>query len=208
MSSNVLHLFKYPLEKFDDCLSWINNYTSHTHMLRTGLKRGKWHETEDQILHGCMEALVDFVEIQQAWMEAICDKDIYKTLPWWIKFSVTRAFIPWRSSELGLQRLEWERNLRYAEDGHTHDPNGKLSNQALSAQEQYELYTWWKERATRVEPYDLEPGMARAKLVLCYPHIEPMYPDEPAWSMLENAYFREETENLCRLMKIRNHLWT
>lgn len=209
MSSKILRLFKPASTAYVATLTWCSNYfVAKTHALPTGLERGEWYDVDTQLLHGMMTALVDFVEVEQAWMHAICDEEIYATLPWWVKFGPTRAFIKWRSSAIGLQRLEWERNLRYAEDGHTHDDNGKLSGQALAAQAQLELYTWWKERQVRPDPYDLGNKPTKALLKAKYPHIKKIYPGEKAWSMLQRAYNEEETAALHRLIDIRGHLWT
>ena len=55
----------------------------------------------------------------------------------------------WRSRELGLKYLEWEMNLM--DDDKVH-----LTSQAKAAQEQYELYTWWKDiRPNRPDPYEV-----------------------------------------------------
>ena len=200
-----MSIHKSLVRSYHNTLSWCSNYfVSKTHVLSTGLRRGQWHDVPKTLLHGTMTALVDFIEIEQAWMYAISDEDLYKALPWWVKFSPTRAFIHWRSPTLGLSRLEWERNLRFSED----DPDGKLSDQALSAQAQLELYMWWKTRPSRPDIHELSNDEAAAVIKLKYPTLIEKYPGEAGWFMLDRAYDEEDTAALHRLINIRNHLWT
>lgn len=217
---------EWPLKRVDDVRYYLQNrFLTRSHVLRTGLKPGKWHETEDQILHGCFEALVDYVEIQQAWMHVICTnadgteewsadrKTIFDTFPWYVRWFHSFG---WRSRKYGLARLEWERNLRYAEDGHTADPNGKLSGQAISAQEQLDLYLWWKdERPARIDPYEHAEGKLSIQELRELAFEGPQTDQfdsirEPSslYLKIEWARDKEDEENLKRLITIRRHLWT
>lgn len=83
--------------------------------------------------------------------------------------------------EKGLETHEWEKTLIYNEDSGfspEHKKYGELTNQALSAIEQDEIYNWWKENKGK--------------------HSSSFGVDE----------FAEETEMLVRLIKIRGSLWT
>jgi hypothetical protein len=70
---------------------------------------------------------------------------------------------------------------------------GVDNKQSHCAQEQKELYLWWKDiRPTRVDPFDN------------------VIWDDPNKSRFdaEEEQFEEDTEMLIRLMKIRRSLWT
>lgn len=213
MSSRILKL----LAPLNEVLIWCSNYfVSQTHALPTGLKRGQWHDTDTQLLHGCMTALVNYIEVEQAWMHAICEDGLYKTLPWWARFSVTRAFTIWRNPTFGLARLEWERKLVHSVEEYAKPEDvGQLTSQAKGAQAQLELYLWWKARGSRIELFllDEKDPMTRdrqlkALVLLEHPEIKEIYPNEPGWALLERAYKEEDTAALHKLIDIRGHLWT
>lgn len=87
------------------------------------------------------------------------------------------------TQEKGLKDHEWEKTLTYNEDygiGPDHELYGKLTDQAVSAIEQDEIWNFWKENKDK-EFIDLDE---------------------------EAAYIEKETEMLIRLVKIRDSLWT
>ena len=42
---------------------WSNRFVTKTHVLKTGLKAGQYHELDDRILHGLFNELKEFVEV-------------------------------------------------------------------------------------------------------------------------------------------------
>jgi hypothetical protein len=88
------------------------------------------------------------------------------------------------TQEKGLENHEWEKTLTYDEGygiGPDHELYGKLTNQAVAAIEQDEIWNWWKENKYR----------------------ECIGTDQE-----EVEYQKQEEEMLIRLIKIRNSLWT
>lgn len=109
-----------------------NRWHRKTHVLPTGFKPGEYHDLRERLLYGCMEALVDFVEVEKAWMAFIGDDD-----------NKIKLDLHGRNTEAGLGYLDWEMAL-------TDSPN-----QAAAAKEVAELYHWWKvDRPARPDPFD------------------------------------------------------
>nr|DAH57219.1 MAG TPA: hypothetical protein [Caudoviricetes sp.] len=63
------------------------------------------------------------------------------------------------SQEKGLETHEWEKTITYNEDygiGPEHELYGKLTDQAVAAIEQEEIWNWWKENKDKAEFGDAE----------------------------------------------------
>lgn len=176
-----------------------NRFVSKTHYIRTGLKPGEWWELETRILNGLFNELVDFVEVDKAWMLVVWDDVASKkySLPWWARSNIFR-FWEFRSAEAGLEYLMWEANL---EDSPT---------QAATAREIMFLYDWWKNiRPNRIDPYDL-PAYSKAfknKDFLAEINDEEKIAIDETLK-LEEKYDKEDEEMLLSLIKIRKSLWT
>lgn len=87
------------------------------------------------------------------------------------------------TQEKGLKDHAWEKTLTYDEGygiGPDHELYGKLTDQAVAAIEQDEIWNFWKEIKDK-EFVDLDEGA---------------------------AYIEKETEMLIRLIKIRGSLWS
>jgi len=83
--------------------------------------------------------------------------------------------------EKGLQVHQWEMNLRYSEEYGIDSNNpkyGKLTEQAIAAIEQNEIYLWWKANKDKAD------------------------------GCCSEEYEKEEQEMLIRLVKIYRSLWT
>lgn len=219
--SDTLHAIVY----------WINRrFIDKSHIIRTGLKRGDWHETEEKILHGMFEELVTFVEVQKAhmsWHRALDDRPANdKFVPWTEKNWFTRNLTNWGSEYYGVQYLLWEITLTQGESYQLEPDNpacGLPTMQAESALEQLDLYVWWKYiRPMRPDPMD-DSGYSeyfddmRKKYGGGFSCLMDKENDEEkarqqACSKLcqiaEEAYDKEDTDNLIRLIKIRKSLWT
>jgi hypothetical protein len=126
--------------------------------------------------------------------------------------------------------LEWQRNLRWTADEVAEDsPNlGKPTQQAVTAQEILDLYTWWTEtRPARVDPYDAsgwtaycEAKREKAEADGKKHSIWAGFTDKTAAEKkasakalkllhkLEAQYETEDEDMMIRLIKIRRGLWT
>lgn len=176
-----------------------NRWIDKTHMIKTGLKPGHYHEIDTRILHGLFNELVEYVEGELAHtMKAYEDRN-YK-------------FVNGRSKQAGLDHLDWACSLVYNEEyGASKEDKhyGEITPQALSAQKVKELYLWWTEtRPNRGEPYDIV-GMKRFE----GNEFSSKKPKEERKAMrdmikLEEAYDKEDTNKLIELIKIRKELWT
>ena len=69
-----------------------NRFIDKSHYLSTKLKSGEYYEIETRIIHGLFETLVDFIEIEKAWMCVVfSDKNFKKyNYPWYAKNRITR----------------------------------------------------------------------------------------------------------------------
>ena len=165
------------------------------HIISTKLPYG-YHDTDYRMLYGMFSLLVDFVEIELAWMQLISSKD-YKR-PW---YHVKR----FRNKEFGIEYLNWEIELR--------DEN---KSQSESAEEIKKLYFWWMTiRPNRPDPYDLmdipEFQSKGNKLYDWLDNDSNSIRKKEIFeqiTILENQYNDEDTEMLTRLIKLRGSLWT
>lgn len=169
--------------------------TEKLHIIDTKLPAG-YYDVDSRILHGMFSLLVDFVEIELAWMQKISMKDYKK--PWY-------HFKRFRNKEFGLEYLNWEIGL-----------GEESQHQSDSAKEIKELYFWWMTtRPNRKDPYDLmdipEFQTKEHKLYewldndLYYPKRKEVYEQI---NIIETQYIDEDTEMLIRLIKVRESLWT
>jgi hypothetical protein len=174
-----------------------NRFVTKTHYLKTGLKPGHWHELDTRILHGLFNELVDFVEIEKAWMFVVFDDKAFAQYNF--PKSFRNRFLRWRQfrcPEAGIAHLNWESTL---EDSDT---------QANVAKEILFLYDWWKNiRPNRPDPYEvsgydkLDHGFDDNVKPEVYQALEKV-------TEIENKYNDEDTEMLISLIKIKNSLWT
>ena len=204
---------KWPHTKFNDIRYYINNrWVSKTHALTAhpnDIKPGNWQDVGYRFLPCLFNELVDYVEIELAWNNAMWNDEIRKkyATPWWrTSFLKLRT---WRCPEAGLEYLEWASKLTY-------DESGELSAQALSAIEIKKLYDWWKNiYPTRPDIHDVTGWSAYCETK------EHLFDDEKSDEEkaqvkailgniqdIEKQYFDEDTEMMVRLIKIRDSLWT
>lgn len=167
----------WPVDRLRDLTYWINNrFVEQTHVCRTGLKKGEWHETGERMLHGLFNELVWFVSEQKSWMEYISHPDKYRHLPFLKTTWPFRHFTNFNYPELGLAYLEWEKGLVYDEGWYGYPSRefsdekkanypdyGQMTPQARSATEIGELYDWWvNARPKRPDPMDTGGGRPTA----------------------------------------------
>lgn len=216
--------------KINDIRYHLNNrFYTKTHALTSNLPRGQFHEFDTRMLHCLFDELVNFVEVEKAWM-LVCWNDDAKSkyaVPlfrrkWWLRW-----FQEWRCAEAGLNYLDWEISLVNNDwCDETHPEYGKPTQQALTAAETKELYTWWTSvRPNRPDPYDASGWSAiyeaRTNLIEGKRNWDNLFHSEKTpeereatsialdkCNQIEQQYDNEDTEMLIRLVKIRKSLWT
>jgi hypothetical protein len=208
---------------------YINNrWVTRTHSLTAharDIKPGNWCDVGNRFLPCLFNELVDFVEVELAWWHIAWDEKARKQFksPWyatgWFRWRT------WRSAECGLANLEWQRNLRHSvDDGWQEgDPNiGKLTPQAVKAQEILDLYTWWTQTyRNRPDAYEASGWSAacEAQREANGGKISWNTPKDPVLKKaqdkahkllqkVEAAYEAEDEAMMIRLIKVRHGLWT
>lgn len=181
-----------------------NRFYRKTHVLPTGFKPGEYHDLDERILHGMMNALVDYVEVELAYKSRWCNTDESKTAKW----------RNGRCPELGLVHLAWEMTL----DDPALDITERSDSQAQTAREVKAIYDWWKfTRPARPDAYDasgwtelcdekrnggigfLEKGSDEFELRRSESHKQ--------LRKIEEDYEKEDEEMLIRMIKRRRSLW-
>ena len=234
MLDTIQNILNSPKDALYAMTYWFNNrFIEKTHMCRTGLKKGQWHETPDRIMYGMFNELVWFVSEQKGWFQFISHSDIDYKIPFWKHKWPFRHFTNFNYPELGLKYLEWESTLHFNEEWLGYDRPmtdeekaempyyGELTPQAKSAIEVMELYKWWTEvRPNRPDPYD-ESGWSTYCDTMREKYGEDSFfedrtEEESETSkiahdklrQIDEAYEKEDTEMMCRLITIRHSLWT
>lgn len=194
------------------------------HVIPTGLEPG-YHDCDTRLLHGMFNLLVDFVEIEKAWMHVVFDDAEWRRRqhPWWSK-GWTR-FKGFRDPDAGLAHLDWEMTL----DDPKLSEYERCDSQAAVAREIKALYDWWKNvRPMRPDPMkasgwsdycDKRREVLEEKGIddsLSFLDDEHETDEDKAESLriidktrsIETAYDLEDEQMLMRLIKIRKSLWT
>ena len=193
--------FIWPIEKIK---SWLRYRTfDRYHIIKTTLKPD-YHDMDTRLLYAMFDMLVDFVEVEKAWMNVICKKRKpwygWRRTPWW------------RSRSEGLAYLEWEIGL-----GEPNLPKEERNEQqAKDAQEIKYLYTWWKDvRPNRPDP-DQVSGWDKVcdkwDILSEKDNSEEKKSEVDAarkkLNALEKEYEDEDTAMMKRLIDVRKALWT
>jgi hypothetical protein len=207
---------------------YINNrWVTRTHSLTAhprDIKPGNWHDVGNRFLPCLFNELQDFVEVELAWWNIAWDDEARKKFqaPWysrgWFRWRT------WRSAECGLANLEWQRQLRWSADevGPDHKELGKLTPQAVKAQEILDLYTWWTVTyRNRPDPYEASGWTAacEAQREANGGKLSWSTPKDPALKKqndkahkllqkIEADYEKEDEAMMIRLIKVRHGLWT
>lgn len=217
-----------PAEKILDPLYDVkyylrNRFITKTHVLDTGLEKGKWHEFDRRILHGMFNELVDFVEVEQAWHTVIWDSE--KRKKYQTPKSHNYRFLrwgEWRCPEAGIDYYKWSMSLD-GEDIASHERN---PGHAEYAREIMFLYTWWKEVYLKrpddaydavgyyeyVRQLDEKYGRGVDDIFNTRKYSPSERKERDRLSDLahktEEEWYEEENDMLIRLIKIRRNLWT
>jgi len=184
------------------------------HVINTGLKPG-YADADTRMLHGMFNLLVDFVEVELAWMHVVFDEDERKKRkhPWW-SLGWTR-FKSFRDPEAGLIHLRWEMKL----DDKSLPAHDRSPQQAERAREIWIIYHWWKYiRPRRPDPHDASgwTEYCNSKSITELFSDDDKTLDDKKISAeiiersvdIEQAYELEDEEMLIRLVKLRKSLWT
>ena len=185
------------IAEFKNISDWcIYRTVRKYHIVDTKLEPG-YHESDTLVMHSVFSILVDFVEMQKAWMYVITEEydDVYSKLSWF-----ERDFRKFRSVQYGIAYLNWEIT----------ETSGRQSE---AAQEILDLYTWWTlTRPQRVDPFAIyhidtfaidsliskKSEEELKKVSAQYKNIQ----------KLEDKYEKEDEKMMIRLIKVRKSLWT
>lgn len=210
-NARAAHPFRYwlaeeLLDKIQNVLNWVpdilyqwkyyfrNRFVIRSNALTASpihVKPGEWCDLSERLLYCAFNELVDFIEVEKAWMMVAWNKELkekYKIPAThrskWFRWSM------WRCKEAGLDYLKWEMGLV---DDYKDSPTfGQPTAQAEAAKAQLELYEWWTTiRPARIDPYDLPNDDGYRKTF-----------------ELEKQYDDEDTAMLIKLVQIRKSLWT
>ncbi len=218
----------WPTRKLYDIKYYINNrWVTCTHSLTAhakDIKPGHWQDVGYRFLPCLFNELVDFVEVELAWYHIAWDDEARKQFesPWyasgWFRWRT------WRSPAAGLANLEWQRQLRWKEEevGADHKEFGKLTDQAVKAQEILDLYTWWTTTyRNRPDAYEASGWSAycEAKRIANSGKFSFSSDKTPKLKKIsskalkllhkiEADYEKEDEAMMIRLIKVRRGLWT
>lgn len=209
---------------------YINNrYVTRTHSLTAhsrDIKPGTWCDVGNRFLPCLFNELQDFVEVELAWWHiAWADKEArqkYSAPFWSVGWFRWRT---WRCPQAGLDNLEWQRKLTWDEDytgQELGDNKGKLTPQAVKAQEILDLYTWWTETyRNRPDPHDASGWTAYCELSRLENGGRLSFGEDKSPALkkaskmalkelqkIEAAYEKEDEAMMIRLIKVRHGLWT
>jgi hypothetical protein len=215
----------WPMDRIHDVRYYINNrWITRSHSLTAhprDIKPGNWCDVGNRFLPCLFNELVDFVEVETAWHHCLWDEAARKQydVPWSRNFF---RFRTWRCPEAGIDHLKWAMTLTNEEfleedEKHLAEP----TRQALAAKEIIELYTWWKEvYPQRPDVHDAsgwsEYCENRRRNGYDLFDMEDRTPEEAEMAKtaldrtreIEEAYEKEDTEMMVRLIKVRDSLWT
>jgi len=220
----------WPVRSLYNIKYYINNrWVSRTHSLTahpSDIKPGQWQDVGDRILPCMFNELVDFVEIETAWMNVAWSKEACTKYNPPFYASGWFRWRTWRSAEAGLAHLEWAAGLKNDEWVEKDDPTyGDHTPQALAAMETIALYKWWTEvypnrpdpmKASGWSEYCSRRRTDSAGLDISFFSEKGRTEEDHAESRriltvvnkMQAEYEAEDTEMLTRLIKIRRALWT
>ena len=218
----VQNMVNWPSDRLNDIRYYCKNrFSGQTHLIDTHLSKGDYHECEEMMLHGLFNILVDFIEIEKASMmrfdESTKDKYPEFHIPWYLKWKVIRSPVA------GLDHIFWEISLKDSVD--ENDPNEETktsihNSQSESAQEQLDLYNWWKIiRPNRPEPIEasgLRKHYEENRKSTGHAFLKTETKEQKKendlmhkkYHQMQLDYKTEDEKMMIRLIKIRESLWT
>lgn len=175
---NKIQNFIYkPLDLIDNFYYFLNaRFKDRYYSISSSLNKNQYHEIDNRMLFCNFQALVDFVEIENAHSRIYSsNKEEYKKIKakygikWYHENRWIALFLPkWRSAVAGLDALNYECNLLIDEVYCGYDKDtmpeeekvnnkhfGQLTPQAIAARKIRDLYIWWtRTRPARPDPMD------------------------------------------------------
>jgi hypothetical protein len=207
----------FPQRCMKDLYAYIHNrWICKSHALTSGLRRGQWYDFDTRLLHAVFDELVNFVEIELAWMKVVCSKEKYEKCksPW---------FRSWRCPEAGIAYLNWAETLQEERLDQNNPSYGLPTDQALAAQQIHQLYRWWKEeRPQRPDPSEVSGWSAyceeKRKIAEAGGKDGWFFSNKKEYDgseellrkyhQMEQEQVDEDTAMLIKLVKLRQSLWT
>jgi len=217
----------YIPDKLHSLKYYINNrWVTRTHALTAhpgDIARGEWRDVGNRFLPCLFNELRDFVEVELAWWH-IAWSDSAEKAKYAAPFWATGWFRwrTWRCPQAGLDCLAWQMKLTNEEfldedKKHLAEP----TYQAKAAQEILALYKWWTEvYPNRPDPHDAggwsaycEQRRASGADLLDFEdrseaELEQSRLSLDATQAIEDKYKKEDEEQMIRLIRIRESLWT
>jgi hypothetical protein len=213
----------FPKRCMNDLYRYIHNrWVCKSHALTSRLKRGQWHDFDTRLLHSVFDELVNFVEIELAWMEIVCSEESckkYKSAGYRRLFHLGS----WRCAEAGIAYLNWAETLQEEGLDKNNPGYGLPTDQALAARQVHQLYRWWKEE----RPRRPDPGEASGWDAYCEEKRKIAEAQGEGWWFFSNTkgdersldllskhhqiqqdQEDEDTAMLVKLVKLRRSLWT
>ena len=185
----------WPQRKYSDIFYWIYYRTTGKYnVIKLDLKPG-YYDADTKIEHALWTILVDFIEVEAAWMSCVCDDEKRK------KFKRERRFGKFRSRELGIEWVDFQ--IACGEP----DSNGiSYSKQKVNEIQQLkDAYLYYKdERITYTKQIDdlyktiRLDNAVKAERSKTYDKI----------SKLENKITKLDDKHLINIVKNRQYMWT
>lgn len=195
----------YPISrKYNVIKDWIRyRIYDRYHIMKTGELPG-YAEVDHQILHVNFNALKNFVEVEQAWSSYLHNINSDFKPNFWQRLALRE----WRHPDLGIKYFEWASTL----DDPALPPHEQSVSQAIAAREILVLYNWWmKDRPSRIEiPIYKSPNTVDEDSMWTDDSPEELIIRNKNYTDRDDQHEKwenEDTDMLCRLMKIRKSLW-
>lgn len=203
------------IDKIDDWVHWLPgklrdfryyclNRWRLSNYVHTGLPHG-YYDCDILILHGLYQTVVDYVEQELAWMEVVFAKAEKR------KYGCPRWFTGrWRSREAGLAHLAWAKALTHDMLDDDDPDRHETTRQAEAAAEIEAVYLYVKDERPKLEAaveaalsdwYDNRPKRRAGEDVLDKARFK-------LHTILEQELDAKDTEMLCRIVKVRQSMWT
>lgn len=212
-----------------------NRWITQTHVLKTGLKPGQWHEFDQRLLHAAFTDLVRYVEVELAYLHVWCSAEAAQQFgfrtPWWKRKLQLRQdwwkwnwiihWPAWRSAQAGVAHLRWASSLVYTSEQLGQDQQqllGQPTAQAQDAQLTLQLYEWWTQhRPNRADVTKPVTDWMQQHPDLCFFTLQ--RPEHCAerqqlrdllaqQAEQEEQQYAEDTQQLIQLVQLRRSIWS
>ena len=200
--------------RYRDIKYWVlHRTTDKYHIIRTELKPG-YYDVDTRLMYGMFALLKMYVEEECSHMYYFCHKDAPKPNKW-------------NKRSLGIRHLVYDIFSDYKENERPKEGSDEyiiITNQMARCKEILDLYSWWVfDRPRRPDP------METSGLSEWYDKVEKKHGDifltidrenqteeeNAEWRVMHNkdmeieeAYQKEDTEMMKKLIDLRGSLWT